>query len=72
MSLTNNTGEPAFFLAERGRSPSAALAMFQKGLEFSDACLRGDPLRAGTARAPGATVIIVCQRHNPEEKLQNP
>jgi hypothetical protein len=26
--------------------------MFQKSLELSDACLCGDTLRAGTARAP--------------------
>src|SRR5260221_10609776 len=43
---------PRWLCPERGRSPSAALTICQRRLEFSDASFRGGVLRAGTARAP--------------------
>src|SRR5487761_2519502 len=65
MSLTNQAGGAGGFLAERGRSPSAAPAARQKDLVFSGAGPPGDPLRAGTARAPGAAARTVWQKHHP-------
>ena len=65
VSLTNQAGWRGRILAERGRSPSAAPAARQKDLVFSGVGSPGDPLRAGTARAPGAAARTVCQKHHP-------
>jgi hypothetical protein len=56
--------------AERGRSPSAALAVFNKS-DFSVACSCGDPLRAGMARTPGAAAIIVVKGIIPINATRN-